>query len=108
MENSVHSVLNCMAADFAEPLGYLIAGFFPALILTGAAALVRWYLYGRNWRNKLGPIFLLVLYGYVVARQAFFSRVPGSRTGVDLEILTTWGESPQSHAYVLENHLIDF
>ena len=67
MENSVHSVLNCMAADFAEPLGYLIAGFFPALILTGAAALVspehcEWVILGApvirpllHWRRPLSP-----------------------------------------------------
>lgn len=35
-----------------------------------------------------------------------FSREPGSRTGVDLIPLSTWGTSAQAHAYFIENILM--
>ena len=34
---------------------------------------------------------------------AFFSREPGSRKQIDLNLFGTWGETPVAHAYFIEN-----
>ena len=48
-------------------------------------------------------IFCAVLYGYVVFHISFWSREPGTRSAVNLELFGTWGASPQARAYVIEN-----
>lgn len=63
---------------------------------------------GRSPRLFSRPVlfFLLFFYLYIVLETAFFSRPPGSRTGVDLTVGATWGASLQSRAYVIENVLL--
>jgi glycopeptide antibiotics resistance protein len=39
----------------------------------------------------------------VIFQIAFFSRMPGSRTGVFLRIGETWGNTVRAHTYVIEN-----
>lgn len=105
MENGqmICDILLYIKDDFWEPLGYLAEGIGPALMMTGILAFVRWYLYGRTWKESLGTAFLCFLYGYVLVWQTLLSRAPGSRTGVDLKLWSTWGPSAESRAYVIEN-----
>lgn len=97
----------CMAEDLKEPFGYAAAGVVPALgmaVLWMAAG--RW-LFGEKWKwKRVGVRFAFCLYVYVCLWQAFFSRESGSRTGVDLILLSTWKASAQAKAYVLENVLM--
>ncbi len=105
--NDFGEVAACVAEDFLEPLSYAAAGVLPALaaaaLWTAAAACIR----GGKWslRRAAARIFFC-LYVYVVIWQAFLSRESGSRTGVDLALLSTWKASAQSKAYVLENVLM--
>lgn len=103
--DNVRAILLCMEKDFAEPMSYMICGVIPALILTGILAIVRRKM-GKEWKQQMVPAFLFFLYGYVTAWMALLSRAPGSRAGVDLGFLDTWGYTPQSQAYVLENILM--
>ena len=48
----------------------------------------------------------LVFYLVMVLQIAFFSREPGSRDSIDLQLLGTWGTTAQAHAWVLENVLM--
>ena len=108
-------------ADIAEVLSYL-----PTAILVGAAyALVAGIVFrfmrkraassgdtpgkvpfGENSVFKLTISTLLVIYVVVVLMTVFFSRELGSRDGIDMRILGTWGTTMQDHAWVLENVLL--
>lgn len=107
---------NYMLQDMKEPVSYL-----PQAILIGlaAAAAGSFLLFTEN-RIKKGPLpgrsrsagrhafliftlFLFAVYLTVLLQEAFFSRPPGSRTSVNLELLGTWGHSAQGNAYVIEN-----
>ena len=61
---------------------------------------------GSGLVRKGWLVFLSTTYVAVVLLLAFFSREPGSRTGVDLQLFATWGESAEAHAYVIENVLM--
>ncbi len=95
--------------DFLQPITYLPLG-----ILAGGIFLTGWGL-----RQKRQPAreriritqrqwltCLIIVYVTVLLILAFFSREPGSRTGVDLIPLSTWGTSAQAHAYFIENILM--
>lgn len=98
------STIKNIILDFRQPVGYLI----PA---AGVLLLVWLCLLGiGRIRRKQGVInmwhILLIIYGVVLLQTAFFSREPGSRGGIDLEIFGTWGSTPVAHAYFIENILM--
>ncbi len=39
----------------------------------------------------------------ILVQTAFFSREPGSRKQIDLELFGTWGQTAMAHAYFVEN-----
>lgn len=82
--------------DLRQPFSYLI----PAVIAAVTAA----YLY-KVWTKKTVrlSVLLLLIYGEVLLHTAYFSREPGSRIGIDLELFGTWGNSATAHAYFIEN-----
>lgn len=53
--------------------------------------------------KKIGVGILFIIYMEVLLQTAFFSREAGSRKGIDLTILSTWGKTAQEHAYFIEN-----
>lgn len=101
--------------DMKEPVAYLPIG-----LLAGGLFLLFWFFWdmgicrkgsGQGDGHKEGGYkassrFLLVAYLAVLINTVFFSREPGSRTGVSLELFGTWGETVTSKGYVIENILL--
>lgn len=100
--------LKNIAVDFEQPLGYLAVILGILLILTVTAVITRTHKTaikklrtGKRW-----ICLLFLIYVAVLLQTAFFSREPGSRSGVDLTLFETWGTTPIEHAYFIENILM--
>lgn len=93
--------------DLEEPIGYLPAGIAAAVLMM-AFLMFGKYLFSLKSLTKKKITMAAVLAGYlaVVAVQTYFSREPGSRTGIDLVLFSTWGTTAQAHAYVIENIIL--
>lgn len=101
--------LKYITADMMEPAGYLPLG-----LMCGCCFLAAMYIKqrrcGKTWektalkRNAL--YFLSIVYAATLLILAFFSREPGSRTGVSLRLFDTWGSTMQAHAFFIENILM--
>ncbi|MCI8269580.1 MAG: VanZ family protein [Lachnospiraceae bacterium] len=94
--------------DMQEPVGYLPQG-----LMAGALFLLIFFVWSRAGR-PLKPVkrttlacqFLCVVYLVVLAELVYFSREPGSRAGVNLNLFGTWGDTVSSRGYVIENLLL--
>ncbi len=98
-------IWTCILDDLKEPVRYIPQGILIALAVAGAGV---WLQRQRGERRSggaafWGRLFCAVLYGYVIIQIAFWSREPGTRSGVNLELLGTWGPGAQARAYVVEN-----
>lgn len=100
-------IIFCILEHLQETVSYLPAG-----ILCGGLFLAGYLFLERMWQSRKEKqrlakeswlVFLCATYATVVLIQAFFSREPGSRTGVDLQLFATWGKTAEAHAYVIEN-----
>ena len=107
-------ILKLIWKDLTEPVSYIPLGFLTGIIFAGCSVLLdlicgkyikKQGSTGRMWLRALCSFFLGV-YLVVLAEQAFFSRPPGSRTGVSMTLLETWRGGAQSKAYVIENLLM--
>lgn len=107
----IQGVLNHIGSDMLEPLGYLPWGLLAGLIfLTGET--IRHRCLGKC--EKIPSVakkhrwisFLCIVYVTVLLILTYFSREPGSRIGVTIEIFHTWGKSPLEHAFFIENILL--
>lgn len=104
-------VVNYICSDMMEPLSYLPWG-----LLAGGLFLVvekaRRKCFGRcteaqaAGHRRLWVLFLCIVYSIVILNLTFFSREPGSRVGVTIEIFGTWGNTAMSHAFFIENILL--
>lgn len=110
-----------------------VAGYLPIGIICGIAAIVVYIICNRLRSRKLSSMegaepgsrqhtgltvsvrshmwnvivwFLFVVYMVVMFITVFLSREPGSRQGIDMTLFGTWGETPQAHAFVIENILL--
>lgn len=110
-----------------------VAGYLPIGIICGIAAIVVYIICNRLRSRKLCSMegaepgnrqhtgltvsvrshmwnvivwFLFVVYMVVMFITVFLSREPGSRHGIDMTLFGTWGETPQAHAFVIENILL--
>lgn len=110
-----------------------VAGYLPIGIICGIAAIVVYIICNRLRSRKLCSMegaepgsrqhtgltvsvrshmwnvivwFLFVVYMVVMFITVFLSREPGSRQGIDMTLFGTWGETPQAHAFVIENILL--
>lgn len=105
-----------MLQDMKEPVSYLPQSVLIGLAVVAAGFfllfIIKWIkkepLTGRNttageFTLRICVLFLFSVYLTVLLQEAFFSRPPGSRTSVDLELFGTWGHSAQGNAYVIEN-----
>ena len=109
METTVQ-VIRYILKDLLEPAAYLPYG-----AAAGGLFLLGWYLWRRircgeekvcrpdrkQWLLVLGVVYITVL-----LKLAFFSREPGSRSGIDLIPFSTWAGGPQAHAFFIENILM--
>ncbi len=104
-----YQVMERILEDMLQPAAYIPYG-----IGAGGLFLLGWFLFhsggfgGKSSKTDRGPwrLFFCVVYLTVLLILAFFSREPGSRTGMDWELFATWGKSAQSHAYFIENILM--
>jgi glycopeptide antibiotics resistance protein len=92
--------------DMGEPISYapwgIAAGVLSVIFIGIYTKLIR----DRISCRKLIFWFLMAFYVTILAIIVFFSREPGSRTGVNLQLMGTWGTTVQSHGYVVENVLL--
>lgn len=94
-----------------EPISYLPWGILAGAIFL-VAGKVRYRYLGRYTdpqlaiQRRLWVLFFCIVYSIVILNLTFFSREPGSRTGVTIELFQTWGETASSHAYFIENILL--
>lgn len=89
--------------DMAQPLSYLPLGAAVGAFVFCLLLIVRHFTKFSLSRKQSLMSALCAVYLVVALQTAFFSREPGSRTSIDLALFATWGESPQAHAYVIEN-----
>lgn len=96
-----------------------VAGYLPIGILCGISVVVVYVICilclerKNRKKNRLRVHvrnsivwFLLGIYLAVMFVTVFLSREPGSRQGIDMTLFGTWGETPQAHAFVIENVLL--
>lgn len=84
--------------DFKQPISYLL----PAIIVTIAGVLI--YKIYKKEEAKIRPsCVLLIIYIEILMQITFFSREPGSRRQIDLDLFETWGHTAITHAYFIEN-----
>ena len=107
IRETIHNIGN----DMLEPVGYLLSG-----IIVGSLFLyffeIAYYFFmkkSEKWEicyKKRWILFLSIIYVTVLLKLVYFSREPGSRSGIDINLLDIWGNSIIEHAYVIENILM--
>ena len=94
--------------DMKEPVCYIPSGICLGLAVTATAAVINRPVCSGRRRDikKAAAFFLFAAYAAIVLQLAFFSREPGSRKGVDLQLFGTWGNEILPHEYLVENILM--
>lgn len=82
-----------------------------AVLIGGYVILKAAYLYLNNKRpdmnlSNIAGKYIFACYIMYVLYLVLFSREPGSREGVNLELFGTYSESPRAQAYMVENILL--
>lgn len=95
---STENIWNNIIMDFRQPISYL----FPAIIITMAGVLV-FKIYKKGKGRIRFSCILFIIYIEILMQTAFFSREPGSRQQIDLNLFGTWGQTAIAHAYFIEN-----
>lgn len=95
---STEKIWNNIILDFRQPISYL----FPALIITMAGVLI-YKIYKKEKVIIYPSCILFIIYIEILMQTAFFSREPGSRKQIDLDLFGTWGQTAMAHAYFIEN-----
>lgn len=91
--------------DMVEVLHYLpyglLAGAVVVLLLVGCYAFKK-----KKTPVGMWAIVCFIMYLVIILCITFWSRESGSRTGIDLELFSTWGINARNNAYVVENVLL--
>lgn len=109
--DEIINVISHICSDMMEPVSYLPWGIL-AGVMFFAVEKVRCRYFGRYtggrqvMQKQRWVLFLCIVYSIVLLNLTFFSREPGSRIGVTIEIFGTWGDTATSHAYFIENILL--
>ena len=85
-----------------EPLSYVPLCLTLAMLGLMPVSIVLW----KDKKLTLCSIiwwYCMLAYVLIVIMITIFSREPGSRKGIDLQLFATWGASTQAKAYVIEN-----
>ena len=86
--------------------------YLPQALAAGAVYVLVYVLFrrfGRHCNHGFQHLFLrtlFVIYAVMLVMIVFFSRETGSRQGVDLTFLGTWGITARAHSFVIENILL--
>lgn len=93
--------------DLLVALRYLpygvIAGLLTAIVLNRVNSSRKKQ--GKNTFQLL-PVSCLIMYVAILLAITYFSREMGSRSGMDLQLLSTWGINQRNNAFVVENVLL--
>ena len=100
-----YEILRQVMFDMQQPIGYI-----PCAIVIVILAFSIFSIVFNNKEKKTAVLYfyriLFAVYVLVVVQLAFFSREPGSRDGVNLVLLSTWGDNVYTHAFFVENILM--
>lgn len=99
-------IFACMFRDIRAVLRYYPLAVLIGFVLTMLFIFIH---QKKHWRLEKGRIiiaFLFFSYVVILLYITYFSREPGSRSGIDMELFGTWGQWAQSKAYFLENILL--
>lgn len=102
-------LLSYITTDMMEPIGYIPWGvIFGCLYLLVLKLYRKIHGHSSSTSTFRADIlhFLLIMYGVILIKLAFFSREPGSRTDVSIRLMETWGTTMQAHAFFVENILM--
>lgn len=97
-KQGTENIWNNIIMDFRQPISYL----FPAIIITMAGVFV-FKIYKKGKGRIRFSCILFIIYIEILMQTAFFSREPGSRQQIDLNLFGTWGQTAIAHAYFIEN-----
>lgn len=89
--------------DISDTLVHLKSGVLIASVLIGMIFFVQSKSAGKWSWHHFANWFLFFTYAVVLIKITLLSREPGSRTAADLMPFSTWGNTMQSRAYVIEN-----
>lgn len=96
--------------DILEPLAYLPYGMAGGFLFLLFLRFVPRSILSEKEKcmdtKKISALFFLTVYLIVLLILTFFSREPGSRNRVDLELFGTWNSSLNARAFFLENILL--
>ena len=95
---STENIWNNIILDFRQPISYLL----PAIIITMVGVCI-YKIYKKEKVRILPSCILFIIYIEILMQTAFFSREPGSRKQIDLDLFGTWGQTAIAHAYFIEN-----
>lgn len=95
---STENIWNNIILDFRQPISYLL----PAIIITVVVVLI-YKIYKKEKVRIYPSCILFIIYIEILMQTAFFSREPGSRKQIDLDLFGTWGQTAIAHAYFIEN-----
>lgn len=96
-------IVSKVIIDLGDTFEYLPFSVCVGAIITLGIFLWRTYVKKSCMPGAIVKYFLFIFYLLMVLEIAYISREPGSRDGVDMIILSTWGESVWAKAAVIEN-----
>lgn len=94
--------------DMQEPAAYIPQAMAVGLFVVLLTGIFRRITDSQAEQGRTGLLcwFFCAFYVDILLNTVFFSREAGSRIGIDLHLLGTWGETVQSQGYVVENVLL--
>ena len=112
MENFeiVDEILQFIYSDMQQPIGYIPKGALIGVVLLP----VFWgcqKIFCRHQKTDWKQIliwFCSTVYIYILLNMVLFSREPGSRTSVNMQLFGTWGETAKRRRFVIENIILFF
>ena len=95
---STENIWNNIILDFRQPISYLLLD-----IIIPMVGVCIYKIYKKEKVRILPSCILFIIYIEILMQTAFFSREPGSRKQIDLDLFETWGQTAIAHAYFIEN-----
>lgn len=102
----MYDLLNQIGQDMKEPVGYLPAGLLAGVIFFVFCQVSGGKIWKYNIKKKQGICFLIIVYITVLLNLTLFSREPGSRNGLDLQLFETLNDTAISQAFFVENIML--